>query len=169
MAKHPIEIFMPPNLLKAKVGGNGGLDPGAVKRAEEAIEELREDFAGWIVEDVNRLTETKKAYEKRIDSDTRDNLYRAAHDLRGQGTTFDFPLVARVASSLCKLTDDSHGWLRLPLQLIDAHVDAIRIIVRDGIKDPSNETAAVLAGELERQVDTYLEKTLGTQRAPQPA
>lgn len=164
MAKHqPIEIFMPPNILKAKVGGIGGLDPAAVKRAEEAIEELREDFADWIIEDVNRLAETKDAYEKLTDVDTLGNLYRAAHDLRGQATTFDFPLVARVAASLCNLTDDSRCSLKLPAQLIDAHVGAIRIIVRDGIKDPSNKMAAILAEELERQVGTFLEKNLSTQ------
>ena len=32
----PIEIFMPPNILKAKAGGrHGGLDMGAIKRAEQ--------------------------------------------------------------------------------------------------------------------------------------
>ena len=162
MAKQqPIEIFMPPNILKAKVGGSGGLDPSAVKRAEEAVEDLREEFAGWITEDVNRLAQTRDAYEKVIDEETLGNLYRAAHDLRGQATTFDFPLVARVATSLCKLTDDSRVSMNLPVQLIDAHVDAIRIIVRDGIKDTSNKMATVLAGELEHQVGTFLEKTVG--------
>ena len=39
MAKEqPIEIFMPPNVLKAKVGGTGVLDLGAIKRAEAAID-----------------------------------------------------------------------------------------------------------------------------------
>ena len=56
MAKEqPIEIFMPPNVLKAKVGGSGILDLGAVKRAEAAIEELKEEFSEWIVIDVDHL------------------------------------------------------------------------------------------------------------------
>ena len=142
MAKQqPIEIFMPPNILKAKVGGSGGLDSPAIKRAEAAIEELKVEFAGWIIEDVNRLMETRNAYETQMDNDRLGNLYRAAHDLKGQATTFDFPLVARVASSLCKLTDDTSYGLKLPLKLIDAHVDAIKVIVRDQIKDPSNKMA----------------------------
>lgn len=163
MAKQqPIEIFMPPNILKAKVGGgSGGLDDAAIKRAEVAIEALKVEFAGWVIEDVNRLTEMRKEYETKTSNETLANLYRAAHDLRGQATTFDFPLVARVASSLCKLTDDTSQSLKLPSTLIDAHVDAIKVIVRDQIKDPSNTMATILAVELERQVAVFLEKNVG--------
>ena len=162
MAKQePIEIFMPPNVLKAKVGGSGGLDDSAVQRAEVAIEALKVEFAGWIIEDVNRLTDMRKDYERETNDENLANLYRAAHDLKGQATTFDFPLVARVASSLCKLTDDTSYGMKLPVTLIDAHVDAIKVIVRDQIKDPSNRMATILAVELERQVGVFLEKTLG--------
>jgi chemotaxis protein histidine kinase CheA len=157
-SKQPIEIFMPPNILKAKVGGSGGLDRSALKRAEEAIEELKEEFADWIAADVNQLTETRRIYGSQKDSETLGNLYRAAHDLKGQAATFDFPLVARVASSLCKLTDDTNIGLDLPLPLIDAHVDAIKVIVRDNIKDPADQMGTILAGELERQVGAFLQK-----------
>jgi chemotaxis protein histidine kinase CheA len=156
--KQPIEIFMPPNILKAKVGGSGGLDASAIQRAEAAIDELKVEFADWIIEDVNRLIETRDAYEGQMNNDRLGNLYRAAHDLKGQATTFDFPLVARVASSLCKLTDDASTGIELPFALIDAHVDAIKVIVRDGIKDPTNQVASILAVELERQVGAFLEK-----------
>lgn len=156
--KQPIEIFMPPNILKAKVGGSGGLDAAAIQRAEEAIGELKVEFAGWINEDVNRLIEMRDAYESQVNNERLGNLYRAAHDLKGQATTFDFPLVARVASSLCLLTDDTCVGMDLPIALIDAHVDAIKVIVRDRVKDPTNQVATILAVELERQVGAFLEK-----------
>jgi len=142
---------MPPNILKAKVG-SGGLDAAALKKAEAAIEELKNEFADWIVEDVNRLAEAREAYAANPDKETLGVLYRSSHDLKGQGTTFGFPLVARVASSLCKLTDDDGKARKMPLPLIDAHVNAIKVIVRDGIKDETNKMAVVLAQELERQV-----------------
>jgi hypothetical protein len=47
--KQPIELFMPPNMLKAKVGGGkGGLDLAAMERAEAAMEELKSEFSDWI-------------------------------------------------------------------------------------------------------------------------
>jgi hypothetical protein len=152
----PIEVFMPPNLLKAKVGGSGGLDMSAIKRAEKAVEELRQEFADWIVEDVNRLAAARDAYNANRTADTLGTLYRASHDLKGQGTTFDFPLVARVAASLCKMSDVEDAGEKLPMSLIDAHVNAIKVIVRDNIKDPKNQMATALAAELERQVANYL-------------
>jgi hypothetical protein len=155
MGKQPVEIFMPPNVLKAKVGVAGGLDVSAVRRAELAVEELKEEFAGWMFEDVTRLVNAKAAYEVNRTSDTLGALYRASHDLKGQGQTFDFPLVARIASSLCKLSDVEGGGEKLPMHLIDAHVNAIKIIVRDGIKDLNDPIATMLARELERQVAEY--------------
>jgi chemotaxis protein histidine kinase CheA len=161
MTKHgPIEIFMPPNVLKAKMG-NGGLDPSAVKRAEEAIENLKGEFTAWLVEDVLHLVEARNAYVKDTNDEALGKLYRASHDLKGQATTFNFPLVSRVASSLCKLTDDTNNGIDLPKPLIDAHVDAIKVILRDRITDPSNAMASLLAAELERQTGLYLTKQLG--------
>jgi hypothetical protein len=155
--EEPIEVFMPPNLLKAKVGGSGGIfDASALKRAGGAIEELKEEFGAWLIEDVNRLGAAREAYASSQSDKARAALYRAAHDLKGQGKTFDFPLVARVASSLSKLAEESDAGSRLPPNLVDAHVDAIKIIVRDGIKDPANKTASALADELERQVSAFL-------------
>ena len=155
--KRPLEVFMPPNMLKAKVGA-GGLNASMIKRAEAAIEELRGEFAGWIVDDVNRLVQRRDGYEAARNPDTLGELYRASHDLKGQASTFDFPLVARVASSLCKLTDDTSDGLELPLALINAHVDAIKVIVREGVKDPTHQTGTVIAGELEAQVGAFLDK-----------
>ena len=155
--EEPIEVFMPPNILKAKVG-SGGLDASVIKRAEEAVDELKDEFASWMTEDVQRLADARNTYEANRSQASLGTLYRAAHDLKGQAATFDFPLVARVASSLCKLTDESEQSLEMPLTLIDAHVDAIKVIVRDGIRDAGNSVANVLAEELERQVTAYLKK-----------
>jgi chemotaxis protein histidine kinase CheA len=155
--KRPIEIFMPPNVLKAKMG-NGSLDLSAVDRAEQALEDLKGEFAGWMRQDVGKLVEAGAAYAKQRDVETLCNIYRAAHDLKGHGTTFGFPLISRVATSLCMLTDDTVYGLPLPQDLIEAHIDAINVIVRDDLRGPSDPIATDLATELEDQVAAFLEK-----------
>jgi hypothetical protein len=158
--EQPIEVIVPPNLLKAKVGGSGGVfDAGALKRAEGAINELKQEFDTWLSDDVNRLNAARAAYAVNVHCEkARAALYRAAHDLKGQGQTFEFPLVARVASSLCALAEGTGDTGGMPVNLVDAHVDAIKIIVRDKIKDPTNGTASGLAHELEQQVEMFLSK-----------
>lgn len=153
--KQPIEIFMPPNMLKAKVGGRiSGVDMAAVKRAEQALNNLKTEFGDWINADVATLCEAYETFKASDVPDTRDALYRASHDLRGQALTFEFPLVARVASSLCKLLDAEAG--KVPMPLIDAHVNAIRVIVRQNIKDADDKVAGTLASELDARVSEFL-------------
>ena len=91
------------------------------------------------------------------DQDARAALFRAGHDIKGQAATFEFPLIARVATSLCKLIDALDAPDSIPLGLIDAHVAAIRIIFRDKIKDPSNRMAMELCEELEARVTEALQ------------
>ena len=151
--QQPIEIFMPPNVLKAKVGsGVPGIDAGAVKRAEAAISELKQEFSGWMAKDVEKLTTARDTFAKARTQANYAALYRAAHDLKGQGATFDFPIVARVAASMCKLTDGHADPNGVPLNLIDAHVDAIKVAIRDNVREAADATAQALAMELERQV-----------------
>jgi chemotaxis protein histidine kinase CheA len=155
MAKQqPIEIFMPPNMLKAKVGGGAvGLDSSAIKRAEKAIDTLKSEFGDWINADVDKLVECRDRFAQAKDADSQGDLYRAGHDLKGQALTFGFPVAARVAASLCKLLD---GEIRAPLALIDAHVDAIRVIVKQNVKSNDDRVANILACELENRVKDAL-------------
>lgn len=150
--EQPIELFMPPNMLKAKIGGGfGGLDMAAIKRAETAIDGLKSEFAGWAAEDVARLVAAREEFAKSPDKKTRAALLRAAHDIKGQAATFNLPLIARVAASLSKLIQDL-GEREVPLAIVDAHVSAIHVIFRDKVTDASNQVAQVLSAELEARV-----------------
>jgi len=154
--KHPIEIFMPPNILKAKVGGTvAGIDMAAIKRAEAAVETLKTDFQNWIGDDVEKLAATRDAFAQKPDVTARDALFRGSHDLKGQGQTFGFPFVARVAASLCHLLEGVEI-AAIPIALLDAHVDAIRVCMRDQIKGDSDRIATMLAGELEARVQELI-------------
>jgi len=73
--EHPIELFMPPNMLKAKVGSSiGGIDMAAVRRAEAAVEVLKVDFAEWIGDDVDRLIKARERFARDKDQGARDAL-----------------------------------------------------------------------------------------------
>lgn len=155
--EHPIEIFMPPNMLKAKVGGRiAGVDMAAIKRAEQALAKLKTEFGDWINADVGNLGAARDAFAAAPSAETHGALYRAAHDLRGQALTFEYPLVARVAASLCSLLDGAGA--TVPLALVDAHVNAIRVIVRQDIKEANDRTANLLSEELDARVREFLEK-----------
>lgn len=142
------------NALKLKVGGRfGALDPAAIAKAEAALKSLSGNFGQWLQDEVTKL-ETARARVKTegVTPETMEFLYLRAHDLKGLGSTYEFPLVTRIGASLCKLIDDKDKRLSASMALIDAHIDGIRAAVRDGIKTDDHPVGKILVTELERMV-----------------
>jgi chemotaxis protein histidine kinase CheA len=155
--KQPIELFMPPNMLKAKVGGGlGGVDMAAMKRAEEAMNALKSEFSGWIADDVKKLTDARARYSQTRDDASRHALLRAAHDIKGQAPTFNYPLIARVAGTLSRLIGELPPAAAIPVALVDAHVNAIQVIHKLAMQDTNDKTAQALCAELDARVDQVL-------------
>jgi chemotaxis protein histidine kinase CheA len=155
--QQPIELFMPPNMLKAKVGGGlGGADMAAMKRAEAAMDGLKGEFADWIADDVKKLIEARARYAKTQDADSRAALLRAAHDIKGQAPTFNYPLIARVAGSLSRMIGELPPHTAVPVALVDAHVNAIQVIHKMALQDTNDKTAQALCAELDARVDDVL-------------
>lgn len=153
----PIEIFMPPNILKAKVGSAiGGIDMAALKRAEAAMENLKTEFHDWLSDDVAKLGEARDRFDAKPTLAAREDLFRAAHDLKGQADTFGYPMIARIAASLTKMLDGVPASNAVPAGLVDAHVAAIRVVFRDKIKLPNDQIAMALTQELEARVTEAL-------------
>jgi HPt (histidine-containing phosphotransfer) domain-containing protein len=152
--QHPIELFMPPNMLKAKVGGGlCGIDMAAMKRAEAAMEELKSEFGDMIADDVRALIAARARYAKTPDVEGRAALLRAAHDIKGQAPTFNYPLIARVAASLSRMIGELPVGTPIPLNLVDAHVSAIQVIHKHKMQDTNDKTAQILCAELDARVD----------------
>lgn len=157
--KQPIELFMPPNMLKARVGGGlGGIDVAAVKRAEAAMEGLKSEFSDWIAQDVKALIAARVRYDQTRDGDARAALLRAAHNIKGQAPTFNFPLIGRVAASLSRMIGELPATATIPVVLVDAHVNAIQVIHKLGLQDTNDKTAQALCAELDARVDEVLGK-----------
>ncbi|MGY6533024.1 Hpt domain-containing protein [Glycocaulis sp.] len=150
----PIEIINPPNMLKVKVGGRiAPADPAAIARAEAALEEIKHEFRNWLGEEVNKLEAAlTRVHSEGLEGDAGDELFTVAHDLRGLGTTYDYPLVTRMAASLSRLVETSEKRASVPLELVEAHVGAIRAALRQNIRTDDNAVGRTLAEELETRV-----------------
>lgn len=159
--QQPIELFMPPNMLKAKAGGGpGGVDPATLKRAEAAIETLKSEFSGWMLGEVRALTDARARYARSPDAPARAAVMRAAHDLKGNAPTFHFPLIARVAASLSRLAGELPDAAVLPAALLDAHVQAVLVIHKQNIHNGQDKTAQTLCAELEARVEDALQAAM---------
>ena len=140
--------------LRLKVGGRlGAIDPAAIAKAEAALKSLSGNFTQWLNDEIAKLEAARQVVHADGPSvDNMESLYLRAHDLKGLGATYGFPLITRIAGLLCRLIDDKAKRLQAPLSLVDAHIDAIKAAARDDIKTEDHPVGAVLVQELERRV-----------------
>lgn len=158
MSQSSAQVTRPPNTLRMKVGsGFGGIDANAIARAEEALKAMSSQFGQWLQDEIDKLDAAQTAIRTEgYTPATAEGLYFRGHDLKGLGSTYQYPLVTRLAASLCKLLDDPAKRMNCPVKLLDAHIDAIRAVVRDGIQTDDHPTGKVLAEELEAQVRAHV-------------
>ncbi|BBF80437.1 Hpt domain-containing protein [Asticcacaulis excentricus] len=154
------QVIQIPNTLRAKVGGKlGALDPATLAKAEEALSSLSDQFDNWLDDEVNKLEKAQETIRNEgLSEKNAEQLYFRCHDLKGLGTTYGYPLITRIAGSVCKMLDDETIRLQSPRLLIDAHVDAIRAVVRGKIKDENHPVGVTLAETLEARVKEHMDK-----------
>ncbi|HAC01344.1 MAG TPA: Hpt domain-containing protein [Brevundimonas sp.] len=151
-------VFRPPNALRAKVGGGfGGIDANAIAKAEEALKAMSAQFGQWLQDELVKLDQAQTDIRaKGYTAETAEALYFRAHDLKGLGATYQYPLVTRIAGSLCRILDDADKRMQAPLPLVDAHIDAIKAVVRDEIQTDEHPVGRDLAETLEARVAEHL-------------
>jgi len=151
---NPAQVIRPPNTLRMKVGGGfGGIDANAIAKAEQALQAMSSQFGQWLQDEIVKLDQAQADIrDSGYNAETAEALYFRAHDLKGLGTTYQYPLVTRLAGSLCKLLDDPAKRTDAPVLLLDAHIDAIKAVVRDEIQTDDHPVGKILAETLEARV-----------------
>ena len=152
------QVIRPPNPLRAKVGGGfGGIDANAIARAEEALKAMSAQFGQWLNDEVVRLDKAQSDIRSQgYTPETAEALYFRAHDLKGLGTTYEYPLVTRIAASLCRMLDNADKRMQAPLAVVDAHIDAIKAVVRDKIQTDDHPVGRELVETLEARAAEHL-------------
>src|SRR5205085_8055648 len=98
-----------------------------LEAAERALLKISGEFHLWMKDECERLDAARQNVKNNeLSKDTSQELFLAAHNIKGDGGTFGFPDVVRAAGSLCRLIEYSPDLKKIPLAIIDQHVDAIR-------------------------------------------
>jgi chemotaxis protein histidine kinase CheA len=153
------EVIQPPHKLKKAVANVKAGTPidDPVARAEAALAELSTEFNAWMDTECERLLQARlKLKTVGVTDVTRDELFRAAHDIKGEAETFGFPLAGKIGDSLCRLIEHTPDFERIPMALIDQHVDAVRAIIREAKQANADTKAAELAARLRQVTNDFL-------------
>lgn len=153
------EVITPHNKLR-KLVTLQPLEPGEVdpvERAEIALEELSGEFGTWMETECDRLDTARNIVKQSgFTKLTKDGLFHAAHDIKGEAATFGFPAMAEAANSLCRLVEHTPDPNRIPMALVDQHVDAVRAIFREYARSDARELADTLTKRLREVTDEFL-------------
>jgi HPt (histidine-containing phosphotransfer) domain-containing protein len=152
------EVITPENRLRGAVSTNAPGEPhdDPVARAEKALAQLSCEFGSWMDSECDRLDKARRAFATDVARSNADALFHAAHDIKGEAATFGYPAIASAAESLCRLIEYTPDTARIPLKLIDQHVDAVRAIYREYARSDAKELAATLTKRLHEVTGEFL-------------
>ncbi len=152
--------FRLPNTLKEKVGGAAFKGPlqlpdNILEEAENTLQRQAMDFTDWAknyLAKLSKITEAagvnpagrKKHFEE---------MNMVAHELRGQGGTFGYPLITVFAKSLYEATQPGCPEDDGALGVVKAHTDAMRAVIRDKISGDGGEIGRELLKSLKVAID----------------
>jgi len=128
-----------------------------VARAEKALAGLSGEFKNWMTIECDRLSAAHAAILR--DGYTDDScaeLFRAAHDIKGDAATFGYPSAGAAAESLCRIIEHAPHLDEVPSELIAHHINAIQAIVRERTKLDTISVASELSRKLRGVADEYL-------------
>lgn len=133
-----------------------GIDADVVARAEAALKALSTQFAQWLQDEIDKLDSARALVAiEGLSGAAGEALYTRAHDLKGLGGTYEFPIITRAAASLCRVVDTPEARAAAPLSLIDTHINGIKAMIREGIRDESHPVGGAMIVSLEDQTSVF--------------
>src|SRR5437660_2372790 len=128
-----------------------------IGRAEKALAGLSGEFKNWMTIEADRLSAAHAVIlHNGFTDDSRQELFRAAHDIKGDAATFGYPSAGAAAESLCRIIEHAPDLDEVPSELIAHHINAIQAIVRERTRLDTASMASELSRKLRGVADEYL-------------
>lgn len=164
MVNVSVRYYRRKNKLREKTIGLGKVkteditfDEEAMAAAIEALNEMAEDYPDWVSSLIESLSEQ---HRRCVDSpDQRKGYFEKinsiAHDMRGQGGTFGYQLISDFADALYFLTHSQAGMSDNHVEIIKAHIDAMRVVIKNRINGDGGDVGKELQKGLEAAIKKY--------------
>lgn len=154
--------FRLPNSLKDKVGGLGQSGPGElplelIEEAEQQLERASLDFTDWAINYLSQLSDlcTEAILHPERRRKHFDEINLLAHELRGQGGTFGYPLISTFGKMLYDVTCEGCPEDDNSLEIVKSHIDAMRAVIRDKVAGDGGEIGRELLKSLQSAIDKH--------------
>ncbi len=139
-----VEIIPSPINLRDKVKEiDEEVNLALLQRAEKAIKAMSNDYVDWVQEDMKKLQAAfDKAKKAKGDSELKSafgEVFEVAHDMKGQGGSFDYNLITIIGDSLCRFIEKKKEYKQADIEVLEVHVNSIRLVITNGMKGDGGE------------------------------
>ncbi len=118
------------------------------KKAQHVIHELTKPFIKEAHTSLNKmnkiLSDSFFLQQKEKDRLIKDLFFKAAHDLKGQGSTYGFPLITKLSAHICTLILEEKSYSDNILKIFKLDLEDMEQI----LKYPPNEIDKKLAKQI---------------------
>ena len=166
--KDPKDVYYyrPPNSLKEKAGGLGAKGRGTIPQnlldeADQTLERKAVEFHDWAIEYLAMLSAYCVSAQQAHLGQRRehfDKINLLAHELRGQGGIFGYPIITTVGKLLYNITLMGCPTDDRAVDIVKAHIDTMRVVFRDKITGDGGETGRELQFSLQLAIAKHLKE-----------
>ena len=138
------------------------VDPEAAARAQAIVESMRGKFLDWLKTTEGALAEHLTALEPGGDASgaaDRQAVVEAvtviAHEMRGLGGTFGYPLISTFGDMLYEFTQTDVKIRDNVLEIAKAHLDVMRAVINDRVSGKGGSIGQDLQLSLDQAIKKY--------------
>ena len=128
-----------------------------MEQAEAALAEMAEDYPDWVSGLIDQLSDQ---HRRCVDTPEERKIYfeeinRIAHDMKGQGGTFGYPLITSFSDSLYGFSYSKGVLTDNHVELIKAHIDSMRAVISNRVKGDGGEIGKQLTEGLNQAIEKH--------------
>ncbi|HVI90002.1 MAG TPA: Hpt domain-containing protein [Dongiaceae bacterium] len=126
----------------------------ALARAQAAVAALSRDYLNWARADLDQCRQHLAAAQAAPDQPSQhiEALFGVAHNIKGQGTSFGYPLMTQLGQSLCQLTRQTEPFGAAKLALAAAHLELMAAVLDQEARDDGTPALQAQVAALEGAV-----------------
>lgn len=157
-----VYVFKPQNYLREKCAGGrlnpmekGTMPTDIIEQAEKKLERAALDFTKWAQDYLSKLSDlcTQALMEPGRRTAQFTEINQVALELRGQGGTFGYPLISTFGKMLFDSTKEGCKEDDAQVEIVKAHVDAMRAVLREKISGDGGEIGQALISTLKEGIE----------------
>ncbi|MBL4893311.1 MAG: hypothetical protein JKY59_00340 [Emcibacter sp.] len=161
MVKVSVRFYRRKNKLREKTLGLGPMnddeisfDEDLMEQAMMALNDMAEDYPDWVSGLIQQLAEV---HRRCVDTPEQryqhfEQLHAIAHDMRGQGGTFGYQLISDFSDGLYDFTGKTTATSDRNVEIIKAHIDAMRVVIKDRVSGDGGDIGKQLKIGLEQAI-----------------